>query len=147
MPELKTDEILRALDPNLPLLASQAAIELDILIRGKVADLAATKRLASMLSKSIKGAQEGTEPKFFDPATATLITSAFRQSEWAAPIQTVTDLVTEATKVAVNLENPSLDANRKSLVQARAFCAALAESAASYLQSRYFQFPTHPYRR
>ena len=132
----------------LPLLASKAAIELDTLIQGKIAELTATKLLASMLSRSFPGGEEGKEPKFFiDPTAAALITSAFHQSGWAGSVKTVDELVREAAKVAVNLENPSLDVNRETLRQARAFCAALAESAAAYLHSRYSQHPTHPYRR
>ena len=149
MQELKTDEILRALDPDLPLLASQAAIELDTLIRKKTTKLSATRRLASMLSKSFPRTEEGKEPKFFiDPAAATLITRAFHQSHGGGqPVRTVNDLRREASKVALSLKNTSPGAGQKSLVEARAFCAALAESAASYLQSRYAEFPTHPYRR
>ncbi|MBI1955508.1 MAG: hypothetical protein HYS38_03855 [Acidobacteria bacterium] len=148
MAKLASTETLRALDPDLPLLASKAAIELDVFIRGNAGELKATKLLASMISRSFPGGEEGKEPKFFiDPAAATLITSAFHQSGWAGSVKTVADLVREAAKVAVNLENPSLDVNRETLGQARAFCAALAESAASYLHSRYSQHPAHPYRR
>ena len=136
------DTIL-ALDPNLPLLASQAAIELDNLIRGQNTDFPATKRLASVLNESIDGAQEGTERKFFVPSTATLIIGAFRQSAWAVPVHTVTDLVVETAKVTATLKNLSPHADRKSLEQVRAFCAALAESVASYQHARYSQFSMH----
>ena len=149
MPELKTDEILRALDPDLPLLASQAAIELDTLIRKKTTKLSATRRLASLLSKSFEGAQKGPQHhSLVDPATVTLVSRAFLQSHSGGPpVRTVNDLVREASKVAVSLKNTHPDAGQKSLEKARGFCAALAESAASYLQSRYDDFPTHPYRR
>ena len=147
MPEFDTEETLSALDPDLPLIASRAAIELDTLIRNKATELSFTKRLASRLSKSFKGTEDEPRPQFLvDPATATLVTRAFQQSQWTGTVRTVNDLFTEASKIAVSLENPRENSDRKTLEEARAFCAALAESAASYLQSRYSQFPTHPFR-
>ena len=99
MPEFDTEETLSALDPGLPLIASRAAIELDILIRNKATELSFTKRLASRLNKSFKGSQEEPGHQFLvDPATATLVTCAFQQSHWTGPVRTVNDLVTEASK-------------------------------------------------
>ena len=142
------DEILRARDPNLPLLASQAAIELDNLIQNKTTELSATKRLATLLSRSFE-AKQGV-PSYHslsDPATMTVVSRALLASHWGVQVLTISDLAREAVSVAERLQNTRADADRKSLEVVRAFCAALSECAASYLQSRYSQLPTHPYRR
>ena len=149
MPEVKeTEEILSALDPDLPLLASQAAIELDNFIRSKGTEFSATKRLALLLSRSFETMQGlPAHSSLADPATVSLVSRAFHIAQWAGPVRTVNELASEAWKVATKLENTSIEADPGSLKGVRAFCAALAECSASYLQSRYSHFPAHPYRR
>jgi hypothetical protein len=139
---------LSALDPNLSLLAAQAAIELDCLVREEETDLASAKRLAILLSNSIKrsAGQQGSKP-LVDPTTLTLMSRAFDASNWGKQIQTVDDLIVEACRVAADLQSPEKSEDRKMLESIRAFCAALAEGAASYIQLIHCQRPTHPYRR
>jgi len=146
--EVSAQEALRALDPGLPLLAARAAIELDSLLRKQTTGLEATKGLALRLSRSFEGAQEGPGPHFLvDPPTETLVTRAFRQAHWAGSVQTVSELATEASKLAASLQNTTKDSDPKTLEDARAFCAALAESAALYGHSQRSQLPMHPFRR
>jgi len=146
MAEVTTEETLRTLN-NLPLLASQAAIELDALFRNVATESRATKALALWLSTSFQGLQEGPEHSFLvDPPTESLVTRAFQQAQWAISVRTVTDLSIEASKLANSLRDMRVDSDRKAMADARAFCAALAESAALYLHSQYFQGPKHPFR-
>lgn len=142
------DEFLRARDPNLPLLASQAAIELDNLILKKSTELCATRQLGALLSKSFEAeAGAPSHRSLSDPGTMTVVSHALSKSTLAVPVHTINDLVREAAKAAAKLQNTVVTADRESLEFARSFCAALSECAASYLQSRYAQVPTHPYRR
>lgn len=148
MAEVATEENLRALDPNLPLLASQAAIELDALLCNVGTEPRAIKKLALWLTSSFQGLPEGPEHNFLvDPPTESLLTRAFQQAQWAIPVRTVTDLSAEASKLANSLRDINADSDHNKMVVARAFCAALAESAALYLHSQYLQGPIHPFRR
>jgi hypothetical protein len=142
------NEILRARDPNLPLLASQAAIELDNLILSKSTELSATRQLGTLLSKSF-GVEQGVPSihSLSDPGTMTVVSRALLSSITGAQVRTVSDLAREAAQVAVKLRDTGVTADRESLEFARAFCVALSECAASYLQSRYSQLPAHPNRR
>jgi len=141
-------EALRALDPGLPLLAARAAIELDTLLRKRETSLEATKQLALLLGQSFEHAEEGSgQHSLVDPPTEALVARAFRQAHGAGSMQTVTDLVTEASKLADSLRKTNKDSDQKAVESARAFCAALAESAALYVQSQRSQVPMHPFRR
>ena len=142
------NEFLTALNPELPLIASQAAIELDLLIRHQVSNLSATKRLASLLAQSFSGESNLAGPRFLvDPSTATVVSRALEEAHLGGEVRTINDLTQEAWKVSERLQASGPNEDKESLERVRAFCAALSESAASYLQTRYSQIPTHPYRR
>ena len=150
--ETEQDDMLaidtfRPLDPNLPLLASQAAIELDVLLRNKKTDLSATKRLGQLLENSLEHAVTATSPSsLIDPTTVTLINRALLESQWSKP-QTTRQLVEQAWSLAKDLHQTEKDADHKSLKKVQAFCVALSECAASYLESVHSWRPSHEYRR
>ncbi len=138
---------LRALDPNLPLLASQAAIELDSLIRKKKSNLSATKRLADLLTNSLGSPPEApTKGSLMDPTTATLINRVLHESRWGSP-KTTSELIDQAWSIARGLHETDADADRELLKKIQAFCAVLSECAAAHLQSVYSRRPAHEYRR
>lgn len=140
-------DILRALDPSLSLLASQAAIELDIVIRGEEVSLESTKRLAQLLSQSFERLTDTpSRPSLVDPTTASLMTRVFEASRWSTKVRTVDDLINEALRVASVLHSTGTLDQTMSLQEIRAFCAALSECAASYVESIH-ERPTHPFRR
>jgi hypothetical protein len=142
-------ESLRALDPNLPLLASQAAIEVDNILSGKTVALEATQGLALILANSFQE-RNGTPGvrQMIDPTTTCLMTRAFDASHWGRPITTDSDLAREASDLADIIKTLDLrTAERESLIRIRAFFAALAVSASSYIESTYALRPNHPHRR
>jgi len=147
MPEVNSTETLESLELDLPHLASQAAIELDMLLRNQKVGLRATKELASWLGKAFEGLQGGAGHEFLlDPPTEMLVARAFQRSQRAVTLKTVDDLFKEASKFASTLRAVGSDSERKTLESSRAFCAALAESAALYRHAKYFEAPMNPFR-
>lgn len=141
-------EMLSPLDPDLPLLASQAAIEVDRVIRQQPIGFTAVKKLASLLSNSVEvGPDPGSTFALIDPTTAALVTRAFRVSKVGADVRTVDELAHKAWDIAQSLNKSDESSDAESLLTIRAFCVALSECAASYVQSVYAERPSHPHRR
>jgi len=136
---------LTPLDPNLPLLASQAAIEIDRFIRQQQTDFIATKRLAVLLQNTVQRSP-GPVVTFYltDPTAVALMSTTFDLTKLAPQIRTVDELAMEASRIATSLETTEASDNPRAL---RAFCAALSECAAVYIRSVHTQQPSHPYRR
>lgn len=139
---------LRVLGPDLPLLACQAAIELDNYILGKSSELNAVNRLGRVLRDSIGTAEGATlEETFLDPSTVAVMTRALDASRWSKDLRTIKELIQEAAHIANNLESPSTDSAKHVLEKMREFCATLSICASSYLQSIQETRAPHPYRR
>lgn len=140
---------LHALDPNLPFLASEAAIELDALLCGEGTDLSAVRSLADRLRSAVPlQPADGGAQSFVDPATLGILGEAVSQAggDAEAP-QNVTDLMARASTIANDLAGSDPQSNREGLVWARAFCVGLSRSAAAYRKSIHDLRQPHPFRR
>ena len=131
---------LSALDPGLPFLASQAAIELDNLLLGRDVELKAVKQLAERLDQST-GQVAGTEShrSLTDPATITLFNRAVVASG-KLDVRTVDELASEAGRIAHELQNSEEKSDKGQIKYLRTFCTHLAQSALALEQSL---FKTH----
>lgn len=130
---------LNVLDPGLPFLASQAAIELDNLLLGCEVELQSVERLAGRLEGSTEQIAETEERKsLMDPATISVLSSAVAASGMSK-MQTLADLANEAWRIANDLQSSKSDRDRdKSRVERlRAFCNCLAQSAVAHERSLY----------
>src|SRR5258708_211036 len=91
-------DVLSVLDPELPFLASEAAIDIENLLTAKAKDLAAVRRLATRLRNSIPSASDGGPRSLMDPATLTVLGEAIYQSlRRPAPCE-LSDLLGQAQK-------------------------------------------------
>ena len=140
---------LNPFDPDLPLLASQAAIELQCVLRGdQNTSLKAVQRLGDRLEASFRRSDNGTvRNRAADPSTVCLVRTALNEVEWAGSVTTLEELVSHATKLAESLRASQPSSEREGLVRIRDFCATLARCAAAFLRSLYFGRPANPYRR
>lgn len=136
------------LTPELATLASDAAIELDLLINGEETDLAAVKELASYLAKtSAETPSTPTERRFsVDMATETILGRAFVQTG-ADHNSIIENLLQKTREVASELNTAANTQHPVSLERIRAFCLALSQSAAAYRQLFLGARPENPYRR
>jgi hypothetical protein len=123
---------LSALDPGLPLLASEAAIELDDLLLGKAVDLRATRCLALRLETSTEKIGESSDRKsLMDPTTVSVFTSAMRASGLRS-VHTLTELASEAWQISEKLKSTETDQNKEQLKRLRAFCIELARKTVAH---------------
>lgn len=139
---------LRVLDTDLPILASEAAIDIQNILSNISVDLTAIRRLAQRLKNSIEADNAGGSPhSLMDPATLSVLSEAMVQSVEGFASQSVEDLLREAFKIAGELSIGDPKSNRPSLEQARDFCVALSRAAMAYHKSIRDLSPSHPFRR
>jgi hypothetical protein len=139
---------LGILDPEFSLVASQAAIELDNVIRGKTSyRLTSIKRVADFLKCSFEKNSGQAEKMTFDSSTLAVLGNAFDTMVEGYHAQTVIELVDNAWKVAEQLETSDKGSDKQILEQMREFCVVLASCVSSYRQSIEDMAPTHPYKR
>ncbi len=139
---------MNVLDPKLPSLASNAAVELDLLINDAPTSLDAVRQLAERLRETLDNAgldQLGRRLQV-DTETETILGQAFTHAG-DDPSTILGDLFRRTEVIAQQLSTAEPHSEREALEWQRAFCLALSQSAAAYRQSIFDVRPPHPYRR
>ncbi len=140
--------LVNALDPDLSALASDAAIELDLLINGEPTSLEAVRQLGQRLTQSLDkpapdqpacGLQVDTE-------TGMVLAQAFARAG-DDPATILSQLFRRTEQIAERLSTANEGDERESLHRSLAFCLALSQSAAAFRQLVFDVRPPHPYRR
>jgi len=138
---------LRVLNPDLPLLASQAAIELDKLSQGHNVGFKAVSHLSSLLENSIECCEDSKPSRsLMDSATVTVVSRALDAAQWGEPTERVEQLVKQAWEITNGLKTPA-STRVESVKKMRDFCAALSRCATAHIQSLNELRPIHPYRK
>ncbi|OGW38716.1 MAG: hypothetical protein A2010_14630 [Nitrospirae bacterium GWD2_57_9] len=139
---------LRALDLDLPFLASEAAIDIDNLLSNRSRELTAIRLLADQLRNSIEISSTGEPPRsLMDPATLTILGEAVARAAGEGYSRKVDDLLAEAVKIGTELTSADPSKNLKELERAREFCVALSTAVVAYHKSISDLNPQHPFRR
>ena len=140
---------VRALDPDLPFLASEAAVDLANLISGDSDDMEAIRQLANTLKNSIKKGPSGTPSRsHMDPAALTIVGGAVAEFSSNDPSsRKVDDLLTRAMGIAEFLSSEDMRQEPDKLKEAMDFCVALSRAAIAYRHSIRDLRPSHPVRR
>lgn len=126
--------VLNALEPNLSLLASQAAIELDNHLLGKSTELDAVRSLAEQLdaaTMAVGGSEE--RQALMDAPTVSVLSSAL--DSCSLRVHTLAELADEAWKMANDLQDTGKTTDRQRIEQLRSFCVFLATNARSLRRS------------
>ena len=138
-------EMLRALDPDLPFLAARAAVELDNLILNQPTSLDSVKQIASLLQGSTTLAAGGQRKSLMDPATVDLVGRAIIAQ--GDQVMTITALAEVAARIADELASTEQDPKRNLLEKMRTFCVALSREASAYMSPEIETESPHPFRR
>ncbi|MDI6735554.1 MAG: hypothetical protein QME42_05090 [bacterium] len=139
---------LRVLDPDLPFLAAEVAIDVDNLLAGTSEDQTAMRCLADKLLQSTElDSDSGTTRSQMDLATRTVLGEAVSETVKKESLKKIEDLLAKANQIAKVLVSDNPQNNREGLEQARNFCVALSRSAAAYSESIRDLRPSHPFRR
>jgi len=139
---------LRALDPDLPFLAAEVAIDVDNLLAGRSDDRAAMLRFAAILSQSTEIDPSSALPRSrMDMATLTILGEAVSETIEGTSLKKIEDLLVRASRIASVLENGDPQRDKDELEQAGNFCVALSQAAAAYSESIRDLRPSHPFKR
>lgn len=137
---------LRIFDFDLPMLAVEAAIELDMIIEGNKAEPKSLNKLAQLLSNSWVDLSETDKKSNLDPATISALDQAMQEAEFSGRRISVDDLTTRAIQLAEQLRDTSKNKTENGdLQKLHRFCLALSDLAASYRQQVFDEEP-HPMR-
>lgn len=143
---------LRASDPRLPLVASQAAIEFDNAIQGKVVEFKSAKRLAKFLEDSFEQPVGYSVKRLsLDTSTAGIIGHALNNSSCGVNIRTIEEVVEKAYELVESIKKiPTSDDqnfDQLRLKELRAFCVAFGNTLVAYRNSLQDFRPFSTYRR
>ncbi len=134
---------LRALDPDLPFLAAEVAIDVDNLLAGRSEDRSSMQRLAGILSRSFDIDSSSAPPRSrMDIAAYSILSEAVTQSIKAETFKKMDDLLLKAIQVAKVLDKGDPQTDKAELEQAGNFCVALSKAAAAYRESIHNLHPT-----
>ena len=136
---------ITVLSPDLATLASNAAVELDLLIQGETVEANSVLELGKRLKETLTGDASQTKRLHVDTASETILGRAFAETG-SDPKNILAELFERTEKAAKDLAS-SASSGKESLEWLRAFCLALSQSASAYRQLSYNMRPPHPYRR
>jgi hypothetical protein len=141
--------LVNALDPDLCSLATDAAVELDLLLNGEPTDLAGVRRLGERLSQALDQPEPGqpTRRLQVDTETETVLGQAFTRAGVANAATILGELSQRTEQIAEQLSSTGPDTEATVVQKQRDFCLALSQSAAVYRQLIFDVRPPHPYRR
>jgi len=140
---------IHALDPDLPFLASEAAVDLANLRYGDSQRMEAIRNLADRLEKSIKKDSSGVPSRsLVDPDALTVLGGAVVESTFAGQSsKKINDLLVRALEIAEFLSSDNMQDHPAKMEEAMNFCAALSRAAIAYRRSIRDLSPSHPFRR
>ena len=140
----------RALDPDLPLLAARAAVQLDrLIIKGSTGNepMDALKELSAMLSGvRMKAQGGGCEKELLDPFSVTILNRALVKSSPEQPIKSESDFIEATQTLAKSLDTPS-DNSLDVLKNIRNFCIHLSNYSSAQRQIAFSGNPKPSYIR
>ena len=139
---------INVVDPELPLLVSDAAVELDLLIQGDQPGLEAVRQLGDDLRKTLAKPAKAPPSRqlHVNTETETILGQAFCDAG-GDPSTILRDLSRYTEEIATQLSSAEPGGRREDLERLREFCLALSRFAAAYRQSMTIALPPHPDRR
>lgn len=138
---------LRLYDPDLPMLAAQAAIELDSLRRGKPIGLTTVSEIENRLRNSLEGSSESGKRAVLDSSTFAIVGQALDTTEWSGRLKTTEQLINGTGEIADAMHELNENTEAEQVERIRNFCVALSKYAAAYRQSLHDLEPVHSFRR
>lgn len=126
---------LQVLDPDLSLLASEAAIDIDNLLSNRAEDFKAMRDLAERLKNSLEMSEGGLIQSLMDPPTLLVLGEAVAHAVGKPYIEKIEDLLTDTFKISDELSSADPLKDIEALKQARDFCMGLSMAVVAYRKS------------
>ena len=140
---------LHSADPELPTLATRAAIELDSLHRGRTEDATSVHRLSELLRNSVEKVQLPQDRQFaalMDASTVVIVARALRCTD-RGEAKTTKEVLEMTRVVADELEQAAAQQTGEHLDELREFCLELARGTAAHHHSFRSSRAPQPFRR
>lgn len=128
------------LDPNLPLLASHAAIEIDCMLQNRGFGVTAFCQLADLLKALLESGERPTP----EATTMAVLGGALVELQGHAPADSLDQMVKRAIEIA---HIDPCQGETGTLQAAKQFCLALSRSASAHRLASRPVIPPHPSRR
>lgn len=145
--ETEVGKSLQALDPDLPLLASEAAIDIDNLLSNRAKDLKAMRGLAERLKNSLEMSEGGLIQSLMDPPTLLVLGEAVAHAVGKRSIEKIEDLLTDTFKISDELSSADPLKDIEALKRARDFCMGLSVAVVAYRKSIRALRQMRPFRK
>lgn len=140
-------DLLKAIDPELPFLAAMAAVELDNLLLDRPSPLSSVALLARKLqNSSARIGGSDCQRRLVDLPEIEVLSSIVYPAG-IFPSMTLSDLAFQASKIAGQLQIAGEGKGENdTIAESRAFCVALSRCASRYMQSTLEMGPSeHPW--
>lgn len=143
----QSESAMSFLDEDLSFLATQAALELDMLIEDKDCDLKAILLLSKVMNDNLEPFQSESQSSLLDSATATIVHWA-RSDAGFSRVKTVDQLIEKSLELARELAS-QVDPNQRNgeLEKMKKFCIAFARCSSAYRETVLGHRSMHPYRK
>ena len=141
------DQNVRITDPRLPILVSQAALELDRAAKGETVSLERAKEFFAFLSQSLYVDAGNAERRWLDPETVDVFGNALLNSGRVPELRTVQDVVREALHLVKAIPAKTQSGAELDLNELRSFCVAFGNSLLAHRAQYIPQPPANPYRK
>jgi hypothetical protein len=148
-PETPRTEQLRISDPRLPILVSQATLELDRASRTPQVSLEHTNDFLDLLRNSLSEQIDAGEGKtrWLDPETVDVFGDALLETGRAGELRTVQDVLREAQQMLESLDDKTNLEPQPRVEQLHRFCVAFGNSLLAHRAKQLPEPPSNPYRR
>lgn len=137
----QTGGAFRATDREIPFLAAQAAMELDLLAMRKAKSLEHVKRLADLFAVADKPVEE-----YYDPVTSGVVYRALC-TYFVPDVESPTDFTTRNRQIVEILRKAAQGDSEAPVDRLRDFCLAISQFSSASQTDVYGNRERHPFRK
>lgn len=136
-----TGDVFRATDREIPFLAAQAALELDLLAKRKATSLQNVQRLADLFADANKPVTE-----YYDPVTSGVVNRALC-TYFAPDVESLTDFDTRNREIGEILSKAAQGDAGTLVDRLRDFCLAISQFSSASQSNVHGNRERHPFRK
>lgn len=136
-----TGNVFRATDREIPFLAAQAALELDLLAKQRGSSLEHVEKLADLFADANKPVSE-----YYDPVTSGVISKALC-TYFPPGLESLTDFDTRKREIGQILRKAAQGDSETPVDRLRDFCLAISQFSSASQSDVYGNRERHPFRK
>lgn len=137
----RTEPAFRATDPEIPFLAAQAALELDLVAQNIGRSLEHVQKLADLFANVDKPVAD-----FYDPVTSGVVSRALC-TYFKPDVESLTDFAARNREIGEILRKAAEGDAQTPVDRLRDFCLAISQFSSASQSSAYGNRERHPFRK